>query len=488
MISHDTNVDSPNSSHAPLSLPEQRRILKELRQKLLLQYRPVLQQGAGPIRVMARMVGDLEKQCRALNLSQEVIRDGIVNRTIGDIDLRKVIECEGEPGGPGDYRMLADELGIALPGENINGYTASGEAYLWLREQMLENERFLLSQGIDLRIYDILGVGNLVLRDWLAQDMRRKWTIDVPAEQLYLSLGAMDGIDKTFRGLRNMFREQGDNEVAVLFPAPGFTVPDWQARSCGYRLHSVPTSEHAHFKLTPSQLADALETNPDIRIIYLTVTNNPTAFAYTPDELNALHDVLRQQRAKGRDTLVLADLAYIGTGKPAEDRARMETFNAPDVLRSTIFVSSFSKTHTLTGERFGWVTVGNPEVAGRIGAGWTNSMASLPSEWQLRYMSYYQFMQKHPELDQKLRDFYRLRRERFIAQLQQINQEQPLFEQVYNDDDATVYNWSKLREGEDAFSLFEKTGIAGVPGSGFGYTDQFIRFSIGVIPVLRKLP
>ena len=41
----------------------------------------------------------------------------------------------------------------------------------------------------------------------------------------------------------------------------------------------------------------------------------------------------------------------------------------------------------------------------------------------------------------------------------------------------------QLRPGEDAFSLFEKTGIAGVPGSGFGYTDDYVRFSIGVIPV-----
>ena len=46
-----------------------------------------------------------------------------------------------------------------------------------------------------------------------------------------------------------------------------------------------------------------------------------------------------------------------------------------------------------------------------------------------------------------------------------------------------IYYRSKLRPGEDAFSLFEQIGIAGVPGSGFGYTDEYVRFSIGVIPV-----
>jgi aspartate/methionine/tyrosine aminotransferase len=86
-------------------------------------------------------------------------------------------------------------------------------------------------------------------------------------------------------------------------------------------------------------------------------------------------------------------------------------------------------------------------------------------------------------LPEKLRALYRLRRKRLIEQLRRIDKEQHLFEQIYMDDDGTVYNWSKLQEGEDAFSLFEKTGIAGVPGSGFGYTDEYVRFSVGVIPV-----
>ncbi len=110
-------------------------------------------------------------------------------------------------------------------------------------------------------------------------------------------------------------------------------------------------------------------------------------------------------------------------------------------------------------------------------------MASLPGEWQMRFMAYYRLLQARPWLAEKLRGLYRLRRQRFIAQLQHINEKRHLFAQIYLDDDATVYNWSKLAPGEDAFSLFEKTGIAGVPGSGFGYTDEYIRFSVGVIPI-----
>jgi len=482
VITHKISVDSPNSSITLPSISEQHTILQQLRHELLLQYRPILQQGAGPIRVMARMVAELERRCRELHITEEVMQDEIVNRTIGDVNLRLITECEGEPGGPGDYRMLAEELGIALPDEDINGYVAPGETYLWLRNQMLECERLLLSEGFDLRIYDILAVGNPVLRGWLAEEMQR-WGISVTREQVYLGLGAMDSINKVLCGLSQMYREQGLTDVAVLFPEPGFNIPEWQARSYGYRLLNYQTLPEDHFKITASQLEELLENDPHIRIIYLTVTNNPTTFAYSPAELDAINAVVSRYNAAGREIFILADLAYIGTGKPEEDQARMATFTSPDVLRHCIFVSSLSKTHSLTGERFGWVTVGRADIAAAIAAGWSNSMAALPADWQLRYMAYVRLIRARPWLVEKLRALYKLRRQRFIAQLQHIDKEQHLFEHIFVDDDATVYNWSQLRPGEDAFSLFEKAGIAGVPGSGFGYSDEFVRFSIGVIPV-----
>src|SRR5262249_12389090 len=139
-------------------------------------------------------------------ISPEVIQSEIVNRTIGDINVRLITECEGEPGGPGDYRRLAEDLGIALPGEQLTGYVATGATYLWLRDQMLQLERELLLQGFDLRIYDILAVGNPVLRSKLAGRVR-PWGIEASTEQVYLGLGAMDIIDKILRGLAHVSRE-----------------------------------------------------------------------------------------------------------------------------------------------------------------------------------------------------------------------------------------------------------------------------------------
>jgi len=110
-------------------------------------------------------------------------------------------------------------------------------------------------------------------------------------------------------------------------------------------------------------------------------------------------------------------------------------------------------------------------------------MATLPSDWQLRYMAIVELYQQHPEIEDKIRALYKLRRERLGRQLQALNTKHHLFAKINLDDGGTVYNWSQLAPREDVFTLFSKTGIAGVPGGAFGYSDDYIRFSVGCIPV-----
>jgi aspartate/methionine/tyrosine aminotransferase len=472
-------------SGAQTRLEEQRSVVRRARKEILRGHRGRLTSGAEPpIRVMARIVQDLERECAARRFDEQATRLEVVNRTIGDVNVRLITECEGEEGGPADYRLLGDELGIALPGENLGGYTASGEGYRWLRDRMLEEERALLAAGYDPRVYDIHGVGNPVLRGRLAEDMRQ-WGLEASAGHVALGLGATDCIDKVLRGLAHLAHLRSRPPGAVLFAAPGFNMPELQAASYGYRLHSVRTRAEDGFKLTGPLLAHHLEQNPDIEVVYLTVTNNPTTFAYAPDELAAVQNVLRRFAEQGRRVHLLADLAYVGTGPPAQDRARMRGLTgATDLAEQMIYVSSLSKTHTLTGERFGWVCFGDTEFARAMGSSWTNSVGSLPGEWQLRFLAYHRLFAENPRLIEKIRALYRLRRSRLRQQLAQLDKEHQLFEHVYLDDDATIYNWSRLREGEDCFSVFEKTGLAGIPGSTFGYSDDYIRFSVGILPVV----
>jgi aspartate/methionine/tyrosine aminotransferase len=345
---------------------------------------------------------------------------------------------------------------------------------------MLDYERQLLERYIDLRVYDLPALGNAPLREMVSQHAQRLWGFTVPPGQIFLSLGSLDGLDKLWRGYKMMQRARGVDQIAVLFPAPGFNVPEWQAISFGLRLHHLVTRAENGFKITPDELRTALEDAPDIQLLYLTVSSNPTAFAYTPDELRALFAVVREC---DREVNIVADLAYIGTGDPSADRARMQTFNEPGVLERSVLVNSFSKTHTLTGDRLGWVAFGDAQLAAGVAAGWANSMATLPADWQLRYMATVELYQQHPEIEDKIRALYKHRRERLGRQLQALNKKHHLFAKINLDDGGTVYNWSQFAPGEDVFTLFSKTGIAGVPGGAFSYSDDYIRLSVGCIPV-----
>ena len=464
------------SANTPSTLESARAELAGLRAAVCERYRTEVADGAAPIRVMARMVTEVQRQARERRLPEAAIAAGVVNRTIGDVDLRRI-----SPSDDGErFVRLADDMGIALPGEVIGGYTATGDTYRWIHQRMLDIERALLERGWDLRMYDIHGIGNPILRDTLAAMEREQYGITLDPGNVYLSLGALDGLDKFWRGWSYAGKQRGAGQTAVVFPAPSFNVPEWQAVSLGYRLHRLKTSPDDHFKVTPAMLQSALDEHADIGAFYLTVSNNPTAFAYSYDELRALFAVIEGAK---REVLVVADLAYVGTGEPAADRKRMRAFADSGILPRTVLVHSFSKTHTLTGDRCGWVGFSDPKLATAVNTGWINTVASLPAEWQLRYTAYVQLFRERPELGERIRELYRHRRGRFVAQLRRLNAEHHLFAQVNMDDGGTVYNWSQLRPGEDVFSLFTHSGIAGVPGGGFGYSDDFVRFSIGCVPV-----
>jgi aspartate/methionine/tyrosine aminotransferase len=461
---------------SPKSVASLQATISRMRDEASERARPAVRAGSAPIRVMAQMVADLQAACREQGMPEDLIASEIVNRTIGDVDLRKISpDLDGE-----EFVSLADDLGLALPGEVIGGRKSTGKTYRRIRENMLEFERQLLARRFDLRMYDISGTGNPILRDMLSHYANEQWGSPLPAAQIYVSLGALDGMDKFLRAFAFVRRSAGQPQTAILFPAPSFNVPEWQALSLGLRIHRLYTRPEDHFKVTPQMLIAALDEGEDIALFYLTVSNNPTAFAYSPQELEALFEVVTE---RGRELTVVADLAYIGTGVPEEDRARMATFLAPKVFPRCVFVSSFSKTHTLTGDRCGWVGFGDPKLAASLGVGWTNTTASLPADWQLRYMANIRLFNERPELGQRIRALYTHRRKRLISQLVEINKEYELFAEINLDDEATVYNWSRLRTGADVFTLFGKTGIAGVPGSGFGYSDDFIRLSVGCIPV-----
>jgi aspartate/methionine/tyrosine aminotransferase len=463
------------SPATPATAAQTRAAIRALRQECAAREALNPQADLAPIRAMARMVAATEAECAARAYDPQLIRQEVVNRTIGDINVRRIEEHDAK----WDYRSLADDLGIAFPDENINGYVASGKTYLALRQRMMSLEKALFARGWDLHMYDLAGVGNPLLREWIAQDEEYTWGLSYSPDQIFLATGSLDALDKTMRGLRVTRWAGPTGATTLLFPTPSFSVPEWQARTWGINVVHVPTRPEHHYKLMADELLAVLRRHPEARGIYLILSNNPSAYSYSPKELRSLLAVIDAHP----NLLVLADMAYTGTGPMDAERARVGAFAEMAMLPRTLFCWSLSKVYTMTGDRFGWVSVGDPELAPLLRVSWMNGNATLPAEWQLRFMAFFEHIQRHPELRDKVSALYALRRRTLIHQLRTLNKEHQLFQRINLDDGGTIYNWSQLSKGQDVFSVFARTGVAGVPGTAFGYGADHIRFSVGIEPV-----
>ncbi len=470
-----TLLPSSNGSH--MSEDEQAALVSRLRREAVERYRPIFAATASPIRLMARMVNEVQAAARKAGVSPQVLAREVVNRTIGDVNVRMITENINGV----DYSTIGEDLGLILPNEEIAGQVSTGEIHTLLNDREDEIERRLLyDYGWDIRVYDVFGVGNPYLRELLARRFTDTWDIPVTTDQTFISVGALDALYKCILSLGYHFKKKHGKPTTFAFPSPGFAVVNWQVEMAGLKLLNIKTSEENNFTLTYEQMKRALAEDPELRLLYLTVSNNPTAFSYEPEDIRAVYRAIEED---GREFAVLADLAYMGTGIEEEDKARMAAFNTPEILQRTLFINSLSKVFTLTGDRCGWVSFLNSEWADILRATWNNTTAGLPAEWQLRFTAYIEWFNEHPEIQEKIKSLYNLRREHFRSELRDLNKEHNLFDEVGLDDHTTIYNWSKLKPGENALSLFEKTGIAGVSGSAFGYSDSYIRFSVGLIPI-----
>ncbi len=475
-LSSTPHINGPNM--APASpMTEEEEIARAIRKEVVELHRPSFATSSSPIRTMARMVAEAQSAMRKAGISPEIIKREVVNRSIGDVNVRMITEkIDGV-----DYTTIGEDLGLILPGEKIGGRISTGEVHRELTRREEEIERRLLDEyNWDMRVYDVYGVGNPLLREKLAARSQKMWGIPADSEQTFISIGALDALYKSIMALSYHFRQKYGETSAFAFPAPGFGVVNWQVVALGLKLVNLHTSARNNFKLNYAQMKQALTDSPDLRFLYFTVSNNPTAFSYSYDEIREVYRAIEED---GREFVVLADLAYIGTGDTAEDRASMAAFDTPFALNCTLFINSLSKVFTLTGDRCGWVSLQNKEWAELLRVAWNNTTAGLPAEWQLRFTAYVEWFDEHPEIQEKIKSLYNLRRERLRQELRELNAQYDLFEEVGLDDHTTIYNWSKLKPGKDALSLFETTGLAGVSGRAFGYDDEYIRFSVGFIPV-----
>ena len=276
-----------------------------------------------------------------------------------------------------------------------------------------------------------------------------------PETQIVATTGVTEGVFSAF----NAILQSGDE---VLIPSPSFTIYGPDADFNGASPVYLDTSK-TNFKVTPETLTEVLRTNPRIRIFLLNYPSNPTGVSYTGDELQALANILKKH-----DIFVISDEIY------SELTYNFKHVSFGNILpEQTILLNGLSKSHAMTGWRFG-VVCGPAAVISQINKIHELATTSITSITQYAALEAYTNGYDDPK---PMREQYKSRRDALHEGLNELGFECP-------DPDGAFYLFAKIPENLEqddvkfANELLEEDHLAILPGSFFGVGGEgHLRFS-----------
>jgi len=189
------------------------------------------------------------------------------------------------------------------------------------------------------------------LREAIAQKLQRVNGIPYQAENVVVTVGAKHAVYLALQAICN----PGDR---VLIPAPYWVSYADQARLLDAEPVILPTREEQGFKLDPDTLARAIR---GARVLILNSPNNPTGAVYTPEELEALGQVLEEEPG----CWLISDEIYepfVYDGARHESLLRLK----PALRERAVLINGFSKTYAMTGWRLGYAAGPKPLVAAMV--------------------------------------------------------------------------------------------------------------------------
>jgi len=286
--------------------------------------------------------------------------------------------------------------------------------------------------------------------------------LDYQPNQIVVSSGAKH----TLYNAMQVLVQAGDE---VILPAPYWVSYLEQIKLTGATARIVATREENGFKLTPDELARAI--NPRTRLLILNSPSNPTGAVYTGAELKELAGVITRY-----DFMVLSDEIYaklIYNGTRHESIASL----SPELKERTMVINGVSKAYAMTGWRVGYAACNAP-VAKAMGDLQSHSTSNPNSIAQAASVAAMIGDQTPTEL---MRVEFNLRRDYMLDRLRAIpgvNCTRPngafyLFPNV-KDYFGKFYKGILVNNATDlAALLLKEAHVAVVPGVAFGNDDYF---------------
>jgi aspartate/methionine/tyrosine aminotransferase len=308
-------------------------------------------------------------------------------------------------------------------------------------------------------------LGMRPLREAIARWYQTRYAVSVPAARVAVTTGSSGALLLTM----GVLLDPGDQ---VMLADPGYPCNRHFVRALDGEPLCVPVGPASAYQLTAELVAR--HWTPRTKAVLVCSPSNPTGTMISPEELRAIHSLVRE-----RGAMLISDEIYHGLTYGLEAHTALE--NGDDVF----VINSFSKYFGMTGLRLGWLIV--PEsfmfdidkLAG-------NLFISPPDISQHAALA--AFEPATVAVLEERRELYRAQRDFLLPALKQLGFEIP----VTPDGAFYIYaNCSRFSDDSYTFcwDILEQAGVAITPGLDFGDNDprHHVRVSYPKpIPVLEE--
>ena len=295
------------------------------------------------------------------------------------------------------------------------------------------------------------------ISDWYAT----RFGVDMPARRIVITAGASAALQLACLALI----DAGDE---VLMPDPSYPCNRHFVSAAEGKAVLIPTTAEERFQLSAAKVEAAW--GEKTRGVLLASPSNPTGTSIAPDELRAIHQVVR---AKGGLTII--DEIYLGLSY--EEQYSHSALALGDDI---ISINSFSKYFNMTGWRLGWMVV--PDVLVPVVERLAQNLFICASTIS-QHAALACFEAESIAEYERRRAEFKGRRDYFIPALNSLGLSVPVMP------DGAFYAWADCSQvcsklgisgsWDFAFEVMRQAHVAITPGRDFGVdqTASFVRFS-----------
>jgi aspartate/methionine/tyrosine aminotransferase len=322
---------------------------------------------------------------------------------------------------------------------------------------VITEEAVRLLRGGDTHYADILGLPRA--REAVANQHSRTTGQKIGIDNVAIMSGCQSGLF----AVAMTILDPGDEAIVL---EPMYVTYEATIQASGAKLARVPLKAENNFRLDLADLRKAV--TPKTRAIFFATPSNPTGVALNRAELEGIAAVAREH-----DLWVVADEVY---STLVFDGEHISICGLEGMAERTATVSSLSKSHAMTGWRFGWVA-GPEELIQHVGNLGLANLYGLPPF--IQNASAFALERDVPEVAE-MRETYRRRRDMAMKALSQL----PGI--VCRSPAAGMFMLADVRGTgmsghEFSWALFRATGVATLDATAFGPSAEgHIRISFAI--------